>query len=192
MRRTVGVSPTPSSPHTVRYWHRDSPLQDGKVSEKVGSPEAGVWNEAQHVYLINAKLYAARDVLAAGFGVFLTDIDVVLLQDPRPYFRGVLDANPDVTMVFQDDTQPQMKLSLNSGFFYYKACTQNIILASAFITRLEWWQIDQTRINVVLNRTTGYIPETDSFWKKGTIPYLRMPIVDAPNGESLQQSTDRV
>lgn len=102
---------------TLSYVHKDSPLRDGTIKEDVGSPDAVSFLTPTHVFIINAKLYAARDVLAAGFGVFLTDVDVILLQDPRPYFRDVLRTHPDVTMVFQDDTTPVVSESVRSLSF---------------------------------------------------------------------------
>jgi hypothetical protein len=51
--------------------------------------------------LLNAKLYAAHDVLRCGFDAFLTDIDVVLMKDPLPLFAATFRENRNLQMLFQ-------------------------------------------------------------------------------------------
>lgn len=80
--------------------HKDAPLRDLLD----GIPTGAKFNSPNHALMINTKLFAMRDVVNAGFGIFLTDVDVVLLADPRLTFRKVFNKHKQVTMIFQDDT----------------------------------------------------------------------------------------
>lgn len=86
---------------------------------------------AEYKFLINAKLYALRDVIKCGSDAFITDTDIGFRQDPRPYFN-VNGEEGDI--IGQNDTNSEMyKLNLNSGFMYWKATETNIELIDDII-----------------------------------------------------------
>lgn len=102
------------------------------------------WGGVEHKFLINAKLYALRDLLECGADAFITDTDVAFRKDPRPYFA--IDG-PRGDIVAQNDTNNAYELSLNSGFMYWKRTPQNLDLIHDIITVPPFWHIDQARVN---------------------------------------------
>ena len=110
------------------------------------------WGQTTHKTLINAKLYAALDTLKCGLGAFVTDVDIVFMQDPFPVFRQILSANRSLEMLFQDDTNYlAYQLSLNTGFFYLVPSQGNVNFMKSVITLPVFWHIDQARINELLS-----------------------------------------
>lgn len=104
-----------------------------------------------HKFLVNAKLYAAMDVLNCGVGAFVTDVDVVFLKDPFPEFRSLFQKKQSLTMIFQDERNfNSVELSLNTGFFYMLPGEHNINFMRASIQVPPWWWVDQVRINTLL------------------------------------------
>ena len=89
------------------------------------------WGSVEHKFLINAKLYALRDMLECGVDAFITDTDIGFRHDPRPYF-AIDGLKGDI--IAQNDTNKAYVLSLNSGFMYWKRTRQNIDLINDIIT----------------------------------------------------------
>ena len=89
------------------------------------------WGDVEHKFLINSKLFALRDILNCGVDAFITDTDIGFKGDPRPYF-DVKGANGDV--IAQNDTNDNYKLSLNSGFMYWRNTRGNRELIEDIIT----------------------------------------------------------
>ena len=115
-----------------------------KTAEEGALNETARWGSVMHKVLINSKLYALRDVLRCGLDVFLTDVDTVFLQDPRPYFTGE-------DIIAQNDTnEAQYQLNINSGFMYWKNTPLNINLSQSLVKDMVWWHIDQARVNTLL------------------------------------------
>jgi hypothetical protein len=44
------------------------------------------WASVSHKVAVNAMLSASRDVLNCDLDTFITDVDVVFMTDPWPYF----------------------------------------------------------------------------------------------------------
>jgi hypothetical protein len=130
--------------------------------------ETARWATYMHKVLINSKLYALREILQCGLDVFLTDADTFFLQDPRPYFVA------GENVIAQNDTNPgNYKLNMNSGFMYWRHTAVNVNLSRAVIKDMEWWQIDQKRVN-------------DLLWHQG-INVTILPTREFPNGHSLSK-----
>ena len=89
------------------------------------------WGDVEHKFLINSKLFALRDILNCGVDAFITDTDIGFKGDPRPYF-DIKGANGDV--IAQNDTNDNYKLSLNSGFMYWRNTRDNRELIEDIIT----------------------------------------------------------
>ena len=85
----------------------------------------------EYKFLINAKLYALRDVMECGPDAFITDTDIGFRQDPRPYFDiGGLEGD----IIGQNDTNGEIyKVNLNSGFMYWKRTKRNLDLIDDII-----------------------------------------------------------
>jgi hypothetical protein len=135
-------------PRLLEQMERDEPESYRDYLEKSAQEttlnETASWGSSMHKVLINSKLYGLRDVLNCGLDIFLTDVDVVFLKDPRPYLVGE-------DIIAQDDTNPNnYKLNMNSGFMYWRQTPQNLNLSQALIKNTEWWHIDQTRVNNLL------------------------------------------
>jgi len=143
--------------YTSRYFsllNQHEPLALAQL-EDVGMTEqplhhSASWGQTTHKTLINAKLYAALDTLKCGLGAFVTDVDIVFVQDPIPVFGQILSANRSLEMLFQDDTNDFYDLSLNSGFFYLVPSQGNVNFMTSVITVPLFWEIDQARINKLL------------------------------------------
>jgi Nucleotide-diphospho-sugar transferase len=116
-----------------------------KTAEETALNESATWGSAMHKVLINSKLYGLRDVLNCGLDVFLTDVDIVFLKDPRSYFVVGED------IIAQNDTNPsQNQLNMNSGFMYWRYTQQNLNLSQTLVKDMIWWHIDQARVNSLL------------------------------------------
>jgi hypothetical protein len=143
------------------------------------------WATPVHKIMINTKLYAALDALECQLGVFVTDADIVFLEDPMLSFAKVLQEDPRVQMVFQDDTTDQFDLSLNSGFFYMRPTTHNAKFMRAVIEVFgqdgRFWFIDQARVNVLLANGSY----------SGKNIWHRLPPRPFPNGAFIHQMTKR-
>mmetsp|Transcript_10379 Transcript_10379/g.24926 ORF Transcript_10379/g.24926 Transcript_10379/m.24926 type:complete len:450 (+) Transcript_10379:166-1515(+) len=137
------------------------------------------WGSVEHKFLINVKLYAIRDILNCNHVVdaFISDTDIAFRDDPRPYFEVVdnnnnnnnSDNNGDGSdpqsvvasssgdIIAQNDTTGQYKLSLNSGFMYWRNTPANRQLIDDMITTVPFWWVDQARVNWLLhNRSTPH------------------------------------
>jgi len=111
------------------------------------------WGSIEHKFMINAKLYALRDILECHTDAFVTDVDVAFVQDPRPYFSA-----QDDTIFAQNDTSVAYQLSLNSGLMYWKSTDANRKLIHDIITIPPFWWIDQSRVNTVMhNQSTPHV-----------------------------------
>lgn len=125
------------------------------------------WGAVEHKFLINAKLYALRDVLHCGYDAFVTDTDVGFRSDPRPFlgdgggdrievdnggFDGDVAAVADAwDVVAQNDTNPSSyPLNINSGFMYWRWTPSNVRLIRDVITVPPFWHIDQARVNSIM------------------------------------------
>ena len=128
------------------------------------------WATVAHKFLINAKLYALRDLLECGVDALITDTDIAFRQDPRPYFVGDL--------VFQNDTTDQYELSLNSGFMFWKATLQNVNLTNDLISVPPFWHIDQARVNTRLYNQS--------------IPHTVLDAFKFPNGNMLNHYLEEI
>jgi hypothetical protein len=157
-------------PRMLKQMRRDEP-RSFKEYQKVSATETAInetarWATAMHRVLINAKLYGMREALQCGLDAFLTDVDIVFLQDPRSYFVTGED------IIAQNDTNPKnYKLNMNSGFMYWRQTPLNVNLSQAVIKDMEWWEIDQTRVNNLL-------------WSRG-VNVTILPTTQFPNGFSL-------
>lgn len=130
-----------------------------KIYESIDTTFYG-WGAIEHKFLINAKLYAIRDVLYCGYDVFVTDTDVAFRKDPRPYFTthtstssaAATNSNEKMIQVYaQNDTNPtSYPLDINSGFMYWKYSSSNLQLIQDIITIPPFWHIDQSRVNFML------------------------------------------
>ena len=119
-----------------------------KIFETIDSTFYG-WGGVEHKFLINAKLYALRDVLNCGFDAFLTDTDVGFRRDPRPYFD--VGDGPEGDVLAQNDTNPSSyPLNINSGFMYWRWTDSNLRLVNDIITVPPFWHIDQARVNLIM------------------------------------------
>lgn len=108
---------TKSNNHSARFQEIDNMFQE--------------WGSVEHKFLINSKLYALRDILSCGADAFITDTDIAFRKDPRPYF-AIAGAKGDI--VAQNDTNAEnYQLSINSGFMYWKATTDNVDLIDDII-----------------------------------------------------------
>jgi Nucleotide-diphospho-sugar transferase len=159
----------PYGPRVLRQMRRDEPVfynaYLNKTGEEVLLNETATWSSDMHKVLINSKLYGLRDVLHCGLDVFLTDVDIVFLKDPRPYFTGE-------DIIAQNDTNlAPYKLNMNSGFMYWRHTLQNQNLSQSLIKDSAWWDIDQTRVNELL-------------WKRG-INVTILNTTQFPNGAVL-------
>ena len=133
------------------------------------------WGSVEHKFLINVKLYAIRDILNCNIDdvvdAFISDTDIGFRDDPRPYFEVVVDddndngsgdspsevASSSGDIIAQNDTTRQYKLSLNSGFMYWRNTPANRQLIDDMITTLPFWWVDQARVNWLLhNRSTPH------------------------------------
>eukprot|EP00040_Diaphanoeca_grandis_P003509 m.25096 g.25096 ORF g.25096 m.25096 type:complete len:437 (-) comp14875_c0_seq1:223-1533(-) len=151
--------------------------QEAKVLENITEFKAAAnWATAPHKIMINTKLYAALDVLQCNFGIFLTDADVVFLEDPFEPFAKVLRENPTVETIFQDDTTNQFDLSLNSGFFLWLPTKRNKQFALDVVKYPVFWWIDQARVNNVLAKNYS----KHNSWH-------RLPPRPFPNGNYVNQ-----
>ena len=140
-----------------------------KTAEEAALNETARWSSGMHKVLINSKLYALREILRCGLDVFLTDVDIVFLHDPRPYFTGE-------DIIAQNDTnESQNQLNMNSGFMYWRNTPLNINLSQALIKDMVWWHIDQARVNTLL-------------WSKG-VNVTILNTTQFPNGFVLPQLT---
>eukprot|EP00546_Thalassionema_frauenfeldii_P015846 CAMPEP_0178915602 /NCGR_PEP_ID=MMETSP0786-20121207/12114_1 /TAXON_ID=186022 /ORGANISM="Thalassionema frauenfeldii, Strain CCMP 1798" /LENGTH=272 /DNA_ID=CAMNT_0020588723 /DNA_START=316 /DNA_END=1131 /DNA_ORIENTATION=+ len=112
-----------------------------------------LWGSIEHKFMINAKLYALRDILDCHADAFITDVDIAFAQDPRPYFDL-----KSVDVIAQNDTSISYELSINSGFMYWKHTDANRKLIQDVITIPPFWWIDQSRVNTVLhNQSTPHV-----------------------------------
>ena len=112
------------------------------------------WGSVEHKFLINAKLYALRDILRCGVDAFLTDTDVAFRGDPRPHFAV---PGPRGDVVAQNDTNDNYELSLNSGFMHWRHTPDTLDLIEDIITVPPFWHVDQARVNARMhNRTTPH------------------------------------
>lgn len=119
-----------------------------KIFEVIDSTFYG-WGAVEHKFLINAKLYALRDVLKCGFDAFVTDTDVGFRRDPRPYFD--VGDGPEGDVLAQNDTNPSSyPLNINSGFMYWRWTETNLRLVNDIITVPPFWYIDQARVNLIM------------------------------------------
>lgn len=85
----------------------------------------------EYKFLINAKLYALRDVLECGSDAFITDTDIAFRQDPRPYFDM---GGEEGDIIGQNDTNKDIYLvNMNSGFMYWKRTKKNLDLIDDII-----------------------------------------------------------
>ena len=106
--------------------------------------------------MINAKLYALRDILECGFDAFITDTDIGFISDPLPYFD--IDG-PKGHVIAQTDTGSSSvySLDINSGFMYWRSTNDTIDLIWDIITVPLFWHVDQARVNSRMqNRSTPY------------------------------------
>ncbi|KAL7525133.1 hypothetical protein ACHAXR_002897 [Thalassiosira sp. AJA248-18] len=134
------------------------------------------WGSVEHKFLINAKLYALRDILECGADAFITDTDIGFRQDPRPYFASI--TGPEGDIVAQNDTNDSYQLSLNSGFMYWKRTSQNLDLINDIITVPPFWHVDQARVNARMhNRST---------------PHTLLDAFNFPNGNMLNNFFHRL
>ncbi len=111
--------------------HNDTSQSSFHRIEQILKSAFGWGSGVEYKFLINAKLYALRDVMECGSDVFITDTDIGFRQDPRPYF-DVDGEEGDI--IGQNDTNSEMyKLNLNSGFMYWKATERNMELIDDII-----------------------------------------------------------
>jgi len=91
----------------------------------------------EYKFLINAKLYALRDVIKCGPDAFITDTDIGFRQDPRPYFDiGGLEGD----IIGQNDTNGEIyKVNMNSGFMYWKRTKSSLDLIEDIIKGESRW-----------------------------------------------------
>lgn len=91
----------------------------------------GWGNGVEYKFLINAKLYALRDVMECGLDAFITDTDIGFRQDPRPHFN-IDGLEGDI--IGQNDTNSEIyKVNMNSGFMYWKRTKRNLDLIDDII-----------------------------------------------------------
>ena len=131
-----------------------------KIYESIDTTFYG-WGAIEHKFLINAKLYAIRDVLTCGYDVFVTDTDVAFRKDPRPYIttpKATTTPSAIIQVYAQNDTnRASYPLDINSGFMYWKYSLSNIQLIHDIITIPPFWHIDQSRVNFMLeNHSTPH------------------------------------
>ncbi len=97
----------------------------------------GWGNGVEYKFLINAKLYALRDVMECGLDAFITDTDIGFRQDPRPYF-DIDGLEGDI--IGQNDTNGEIyKVNMNSGFMYWKHTKRNLDLIDDIIKGESRW-----------------------------------------------------
>jgi hypothetical protein len=145
---TLKVECIDYSQRLLQQMERDEPVfynaYLNKSAKELTLNETATWNSEMHKVLINSKLYGLRDILHCGLDVFLTDVDIVFLKDPRPYFAGE-------DIIAQNDNNIQnYKLNMNSGFMYWRQTARNLNLSHALVKDTVWWQIDQVRVNELL------------------------------------------
>jgi hypothetical protein len=152
-----------------------------KIYDSIDSTFYG-WGAIEHKFLINAKLYAIRDVLSCGYDVFVTDTDVAFRKDPRPYFTtpsATTTTNEEIVIQVyaQNDTNPSSyPLDINSGFMYWKYSLSNIQLINDIITIPPFWYIDQSRVNFMMeNQST---------------PHALLSTLEFPNGQMFLHHKD--
>ena len=160
----IDISCIPYAPRMLQQMKQDEPIfyQEciNKTGQEISLHESASWGSDMHKVLINSKLYALRDSLNCGLDVFLTDVDVAFLKDPRPYFDGGED------IIAQNDTNPvNYKLNINSGFMYWRHTQQNLNLSQALVKETVWSYFDQTRVNELLweRRVNATILNTTQF-----------------------------
>ncbi|CAB9525924.1 Inherit from opiNOG: Nucleotide-diphospho-sugar transferase [Seminavis robusta] len=144
-----------------------------KQSKNMTLTDTASWGTESHKTLINAKLFALRDILHCGIDTFLTDVDVVFLKDPWPYLEQ---QEQDHDIVGQNDTNPTYKLNLNSGFMYWRDTSQNRNLTQTLIQNMILDRSDQTQVNELL------------FDRH--VPVKILPSIQFPNGNILGQMND--
>lgn len=127
------------------------PLSFAQAVETGSLRESEKFGTVAHKVLINAKLYATRDVLACGFASFTTDVDVVFFKDALTYFNSAIERKPSLTMLFQKDQNEQnYQLDINSGFFITLNTPASLRFFTDCLTKTTWWHIDQSRVNAVM------------------------------------------
>jgi hypothetical protein len=167
-------------PESVVQIRRENKVADhgddtAKIFDAIDSTFYG-WGGVEHKFLINAKLYVLRDVLACGYDAFVTDTDVGFRRDPRGRMHV---PGPRGDVVAQNDTNPgSYPLDINSGFMYWRCTASNAALADDMIKVPPFWHIDQARVNSLLH-------------ERGT-PHALLDVWEFPNGHMFLAHRDEL
>ena len=114
-----------------KYNNTLSSSQSSSLFDHIEQNVFGWGNGVEYKFLINAKLYALRDVMECGLDAFITDTDIGFRQDPRPYF-DIDGLEGDI--IGQNDTNSEIyKVNMNSGFMYWKRTKRNLDLIDDII-----------------------------------------------------------
>jgi hypothetical protein len=95
--------------------------------------KAGLWQSDDFIKVTMAKLDYTRKFLKEGFTVFLSDLDIVFLKNPLPYFSSLL-KEKDIAFQFSSKGIPSTynpfppNKNVNTGFYIAKPTALNIDL----------------------------------------------------------------
>jgi hypothetical protein len=142
-----------------------------RVDAKTIIHQSASWGSPLHKILINAKLFALRDILHCHLDAFVSDTDIFFMNNPWPYFWN--DPNP---VVAQNDTNEGFSLNMNSGFMFWRNSELTRNLSQSLIRDMIWWHIDQARVNILL-------------WERN-ISHTILPTWLFPNGHILSLLKD--
>jgi Nucleotide-diphospho-sugar transferase len=164
------------SPRFLEQMQQDEPQYYNEHVNKSGHEvildKAEFWGTNMYTVYVNAKLYALRDVLHCGLDVFLTDVDIAFLKDPRPHFVG-----EDIIAQQNDQTEkPMGQEEINSGFMYWRRTPSNLNFSQTLVKqppKKKRNPDDQARVNALV--------------REKSIHVTFLPLRKFPNGASMQQ-----
>jgi hypothetical protein len=119
------------------------------------------------------KLYLIGRILKDGYDVLYTDGDIVYTKDPFPYLFSLLDANPKLECIIQNDADPRgssYKLNLCTGFFWIRATSATVhefTFDDERIGTFNQYGLDQDFFNAHIRDTLSYHSLDQSLFPNG-------------------------